>query len=281
MIRKIGLGLLAVLVLGAALWLQHTHQAGEQTALQAKLDQIVRVTHEPVLDCAQIAAQNPMVILALGQSNAANHGELSNAPQTPVTLIADGKCIMAADPLPGSTGNGGSIWSRLPHNLLAPGLQRPLVLSVMGVDATSIADWTSDKSLMQKRLTAHIKSMNAFSLSPHVVLWQQGEADARLGISGEAYGASLGKLANILTDAGSDAPILLALSTVCRSLPSGDIRTAITSMAAQNSRFKVGPDTDTLNDARSRFDGCHFSAMGLDHAARLWANELQFVFASI
>jgi hypothetical protein len=281
MIRKIGLGLLAALLAGSALWVNPTRHAVKRSNQLAKLDQIVRVTSEPVVDCTQIAAQHPFVILALGQSNAANHGERANRTNMPVALIADGKCIMATDPLPGSTGNGGSIWSRLPNYLSAPNLQRPLVLSVMGVDATSIADWTSDQSPLRKRLTDRIKLMKALGLLPQVILWQQGEADAGLGTTSEAYGNSLNKLADALTQAGSDAPIVMALSTVCRSAPNFEIRVEIAAKAAHHSRFKVGPDTDILNDAGSRFDGCHFSAAGLDQAAKLWAAELRLVFASI
>jgi hypothetical protein len=211
------------------------------------------------------------VILALGQSNAANHGEKANAADVPVLLIADNKCILAANPLPGSTGSGGSIWYRLPHYWLTLGRQRPLVLSVMGIDATSIADWTEDKSPLRQHLTDRVKSMKTLGLLPQFILWQQGEADARLGTTSEAYIAGLSKLAIALSQAGSDAPIVMAYSTVCHSAPNAGIRAAINSKVAQNSRFKIGPDTDTMIDMSSRFDGCHFSAKGLDHAAQLWA----------
>jgi len=281
MIRKIGFALLAVLVVGATFWILHTRQAVKQTALSAKLDQVVSVTHEPVLDCAQIAAQRPFVILALGQSNAGNHGEPTSPSHAPVMLFADGKCIMGTDPLPGSTGSGGSIWSRLPHNLLTTDLHRPVVLSVMGIDATLVADWTSDQSPLRQRLTDRVKSMKALGLLPQVILWQQGEADSRMGTTGEAYKVGLDRLAAALTQAGSDAPIVTAYSTVCHSTPAANIRTAITAQSTQKSRFKVGPDTDSLNDATMRFDKCHFSAHGLDHAAALWAKALQLIFASI
>ncbi len=272
MIRKIGLGLLAALAVGAALWGYSTNQPAKPTTLSAKLDQVVKVTTEPVLDCAHIAAQHPFVIMALGQSNAANHGELTTTRTAPVTLFTEGQCIKATDPLPGSTGRGGSIWSRLPG---------PLVISVMGIDATSIADWTDARSPLRQRLTSHIASMKTVGLLPTVILWQQGEADAKLGTTRAAYSAGLDKLANILTQAGTDAPIIMALSTVCRSNPIPDIRAAIITQAERDTRFKIGPDTDTLNDAALRVDGCHFSAAGLEQAARLWGKNLKLVFANI
>lgn len=281
MIRRFAIGLLTVILVGAAFWGHTLRQQVKNASLSTKLDQIVRVTNEPLVDCSLIAAQNPLVILALGQSNAANHGERTSTPSNPIILFANSKCILATDPLPGGTGSGSSIWSRLPRHLSMRNPKRPLVLSVIGIDATTITDWTSQQSPLPRLLTAHVKSMKAFGLLPQVVLWQQGEADARLGTSSEAYGAGLGKLANYLTDAGSDAPILLALSTVCRAEPNIAIRTAISTIALKNDRFKVGPDTDALNAADMRFDACHFSITGLNLAAKLWVSKLELIFASI
>lgn len=281
MIHKTILGLLAALLVASAIWGNHLHQLVKSSSLDSKLDRIVSVSSEPVQDCAQVAAQSPLVILALGQSNAGNHGEILDQTAVPVMLFAEGKCILAADPLPGSTGNGGSIWSRLPNYLLTLDQKRPVVLSVMGIDATSIAEWTNGEGLLRQQLTNRVQSMKALGLMPHVILWQQGEADAKLGTAKEAYSVGLDMLAKELLQAGTDAPVMAALSTVCRSLPNLDISTAITVKAAQNSRFIVGPNTDRLTDAGSRSDGCHFSASGLDQAARMWAKELRLVFASI
>jgi hypothetical protein len=277
MIHKVCLGLLAPIVVGAWLWAQHMHQIVKQTPLAAKLEQIVKVTHEPVLDCMQMAGLNPVVILILGQSNAANHGERDSATQTSVSLIADSKCILATNPLPGGTGRGDSIWSYLPVYLLHQELQRPLVLSIIGVDATSIADWTDDYSPLQHRLTNHIKSMKALGLLPTLILWHHGEADAQLGTTSVAYAAGLTRLAEVLSRSGADAPIVAALSTICRSLPSAVIREAIFTQSSRDKRFIVGPDTDRLNDVNLRIDGCHFSAPGLRQAAQFWAKELQLI----
>ena len=281
MIRKFSLGILATTLIVLAFWGHHMRQDVKRTSLSTKLDQIVGVTNEPSLDCAHIATQNPLVILALGQSNAANHGERTYTPGVPVVLFTNGKCIIATDPLPGSTGSGGSIWSHLPRYLKTPDPKRPLVLSVMGIDATTVSEWTDNRSPLARRLTAHVKSMKANNLLPQVVLWQQGEADARLGTSAQAYGAGLNKLSGILTQAGSEAPIIAAFSTVCRSAPNATIRSAVKAMAQTNDRFKVGPDTDALTNIIMRFDGCHFSTAGLDRAAQLWAGDLNILFVSI
>lgn len=249
-------------------------RAVNKTALEAKLAQIARVGGERRVSCASIAAQRPVVVLAIGQSNAANHGVLARGAAQPVVLVAEGQCILAVDPLPGGTGRGASIWQRLPQYFARLEPHRPLVLAVMGVDATSIEDWVGQKSPLGARLESQVKSMQALDLLPNVILWQQGEADARLGTAASAYGTGLGKLAKILDQAGSSAPIVMARSTVCRSSPYAPVRYAIEAKAAGNPRFWLGPDTDTLLGADLRPDGCHFSALGLDRASQLWADRI-------
>lgn len=127
----------------------------------------------------------------------------------------------------------------------------------------------------------HVKSMKVAGLLPHVILWQQGEADAQRGTTRDVYSSGLDRLEKNLTQAGTDSVIVSALSTVCRSPPNSAIRASIKAKATNSSRFKVGPDTDTLTDVDSRIDGCHFSSTGLDQAAKLWARELQHIFDSI
>lgn len=249
-------------------------RAFDKVALEAKLGQIARVGAEQRVSCASIAAQRPLVVLVIGQSNAANHGVLAQGAAQPVVLVAEGQCILAVDPLPGGTGRGASIWQRLPQYFSRLEPQRPLVMAVMGVDATSIEDWVGENSPLGGRLENQVKSMRALDLMPHLILWQQGEADARLGTTAAAYGAGLDKLAQILEQAGSNAPIVMARSTVCRSSPYAAVRYAIEAKAASNPRFRLGPDTDTLLEADLRQDGCHLSAQGLDRAAELWASTI-------
>lgn len=187
-----------------------------------------------------------------------------------MTLVTEGKCIKASDPLPGGTGTGSSIWQRLPALLSTQKDSRPIVLSVMAVDATSIADWTAARSPLGARLTAHVTTMRQLGLAPDLVLWQQGEADARSGTGSGDYAAGLARLAAMLGEAGSNAPIILARSTVCLSGPNAAIRGAIESTVSRDRRFRLGPDTDTLSAETFR-EGCHLTSEGLESAAKMWA----------
>lgn len=70
------------------------------------MEQIVLIGKHTEVPCVEVAATQPLVLLALGQSNAGNHGALPSHAAESVTLIAEGKCIRATDPLPGGTGQG-------------------------------------------------------------------------------------------------------------------------------------------------------------------------------
>lgn len=265
--NRIALGLLLLM---PAFWLTIKLISTPYKALQAKLDQIVPISNERVIPCRQVLKQHPQVILALGQSNAANSGGRAQKAIAPITLFAEGACLMAVDPLPGGTGQGGSIWSRLPHHMSILRPQQSVVLSLLGVDGTSIEEWTADSSPLRKRLEHHLNVMKATGLTPQLILWQQGEAEARTGTTEAAYGAGLDQLAAVLELNGIQAPIVVAQSTVCRSAPNAQIRAAISAKVANNARFKQGPDTDTLIGQDLRQDGCHFSEAGLDKAAQHW-----------
>jgi hypothetical protein len=252
----------------------HLGNSSENNKLAIKLEKIIRVDGEAIVSCEKLAAQKPIVILALGQSNAANHGARGIDADVPVALIADGKCVMAVDPLPGGTGVGGSIWYRVPRHFAKLEPRRPIVMSVLAVDATSINDWTNEKSLLRERLSQQLKSMQALGLAPNFALWQQGETDASSGTSQADYSAGLDKLAGILDEEKINAPLVLALSTVCRSEPNAMIRAAIEEKVVSNPRFQLGPDTDYDIHEGLRSKKCHFSSEGLDRAAQLWASTL-------
>ena len=243
----------------------------DASSLPARLERIVAAGKHEEVSCAELAASHPLVLLALGQSNAGNHGVLSGRVSEPITLIAEGKCLKASDPLPGGTGAGGSIWQRLPAELATQGMARPVVLSVLAVDASTIADWTDPQSPLASRLANHVSSMSRLGLPPDLILWQQGEADALVGTSSNDYSAGLVRLATALKKAGTNASIILALSTICRAPPNASIRASIEDATASGDHhFRLGPDTDTLSSETHR-NGCHLTAEGLDSAAKMWA----------
>jgi len=264
--------LLLVLTIGALV----LYRAREQdAALNARLQSVQRLAGQQEVACSELRARRPLVLLAIGQSNAGNHGTAAPTALAPVPLIVDDRCVLADDPLPGATGSGASIWRRLPDAVARQGVVRPVVLGVLAVDATAIDDWTRERSPLRLGLQARLAAMRRVGLAPSLVLWQQGEADAAAGNGTQAYAEGLAALAATLTEAGSDAPILLARSTACRSSANEAIRAAIEAAPIDNPRMRLGPDTDLLQGSRMRSDGCHFSADGLDAAAKMWAERIK------
>ncbi|MBT9501019.1 MAG: hypothetical protein IV092_07225 [Burkholderiaceae bacterium] len=266
--------LAGLLLLSAAAGLYARQRLTQERQIEAKLALIAPVRHDSRVNCAELLQRKPLLLLALGQSNAGNHGSPGPASMEPIAMVSGPDCLFAKDPLPGATGRGGSIWSRLPA-VLSPALGgRQIVMSVLAVDASPIADWTRADSPIVKRLKAQIEALNDVGLRPDLVLWQQGEADARLRTEAENYLAGLRRLATLLEQAGVSAPLMLARSTVCRSEPNREIQNAIDAALALGPRFVAGPDTDALVGIDGRFDGCHFNARGLDRAADAWSDKI-------
>ncbi len=246
---------------------------GTSEPLETRIAQIQHVGSLPEISCAELAKTRPLVLLALGQSNAGNHGSGPEPAGETINIIADGKCVRSRDPLPGATGRGGSIWSHLPRLLVEGTGNRQIVLSVLAVDATSISDWTDPQHPLKNLLSDRIASMVKLGLPLSLILWQQGEADSRDGTTENDYMTGLTKLATIIDKAGANAPILLARSTLCKSAPEENIRNAIARIVAKDSRFRLGPDTDTLSGDNYR-TGCHLKIAGLESAARMWASVI-------
>ena len=249
-------------------------QSRRESALENRLGQMVPVGTESEVLCPSRAGPRPLILLALGQSNAGNHGAPGAQTMDLVTMIAGDKCISAHDPLPGATGTGASIWPRVAAQVSRDQTGRQVLISLLALESSSIDEWTRPGSALRQRLASQLASMKRLGLPPDYILWQQGEADARDGTSANQYATKLDQLADILSQAGANAPILLAQSTVCRTLPNTEIRTAMTLRVAQGGRWRKGPDTDTLIGSQFRRDGCHLSAAGLEATAKMWAAEL-------
>lgn len=244
--------------------------------IKTRLLSVVAARPEQRVDCAELVRTKPLVLLALGQSNAGNHGAFAKSEDAPIALVAGVDCLLADDPLPGATGTGGSIWRHLPGALASDLAGRKVLISVLAVDATSMGDWTHPKSSLARRLVEQIQALKQLGLMPDFVLWQQGEADARNGTVAAEYQRGLASLAALLNQAGVQAPLVLARSTVCRSLPNEAIRAAIEqTVATTPGNFILGPDTDRLQGDTYRSDGCHLSQAGLKQAAAQWAAVLR------
>jgi len=229
------------------------------------------------VSCAGFARPDAAVLLSLGQSNSANDSEQESRyrPRGRVFNfnLFDGRCYQAQDPLLGTTGSGGSYLSRL-GDLLDGSPAFPSVLLVpIAHGNTWIPDWTPD-GIMHPRVLRVLDQLRAADVTVSHILWQQGEAEGSLlDPDIAAYRRDLLAIVGDVRNAGIAAPFYVASSTICNDEPNAAVRAAQLSVVDEGKMIRRGPDTDTIPSIE-RFDGCHLTATGLDHMARLWRDVL-------
>lgn len=268
--RKVLIVLMGGLVLLALAFIWH-RSLPVCSALSDRLASIYPAEDGSVVPCPWEIGDRPLMILVLGQSNAGNHGATPAHDTSPALFFYQGRCYLTAGPAPGATGKGGNIWTYL-SPLLSTELQRPVVFSVLAVDATSITEWTAESAL-RELVVKTIRQGKAHGFIPELVLWQQGEADARSGMSGAEYRQKLDKLRASIRNELERGAMIVAQSTRCRNEGSEDIRRVLGEAAEGRSGVILGPDTDALQ-GDFRLDGCHFSLSGLKAASSLWASVI-------
>jgi hypothetical protein len=108
-----------------------------------------------------------------------------------------------------------------------------------------------------------------------MLCWHQGEADANhTGMSAAEYCRYFRSMLREVREAGVDAPVYVALATLCEEAPHpfqnrAEIRRGQKELISIRDRILPGPDTDTIGIEHRR-DGCHFAASGQELAAQAW-----------
>jgi hypothetical protein len=208
-----------------------------------------------------------------GQSNASNSGESRGEPHAGVFEVYGGRLYEARDPLLGAAGDGGSVWLRLGALEVTGGHFDTVVLVPFAVSTSEIARWAPGGNLHDALLRV-ISDAHERGLTFTHLLWQHGEADALAHTSGQAYRERFLAMLAAIRRAGVSAPIYVARASRCgRVRPVEEIRTAQSALIEPAKGVLAGPDTDALGFAL-RYDGCHFSAEGLDRAAELWRDAI-------
>jgi hypothetical protein len=221
-------------------------------------------------------AERTGVILAIGQSNVANHAarRMTTRHGDRVLSYFNGKCHISASPLLGATSDGGEYLTMLADRLVDDGVYRTVIIVSSGIGGTPIARWQSNGDL-NAMLMATLRE-----LSPRYrvtdVIWHQGESDVANGTTSEAYAAAFASLVASLTENGVDAPIYTAVSTRCGTSWNADnpIARAQRSLAP-GKRVQVAADTDALLAPEDRDDTCHLSESGQRKVATAYARAIR------
>lgn len=229
-------------------------------------------------DCGTVfQGQEPVVVLVMGQSNAANHADpapAGGAPGSQMPVLHLGGCGLAGAPVPGGTGTGGSLWPAVNQALGGRWAGRPIVWAEIAVDASTIGEWTAPNSQLRTYWQQQIDRIKGTPWPVVAVLWQQGEADARDRTAMADYRDALAALRTGVAARGIDAPWWIARSTYCPPHDGGQVREAVRELLViPNSGFREGPDTDTISLPLR--NGCHFTAEGAARAAAMWAEVLK------
>lgn len=240
------------------------------------------------------------VIFSFGQSNATNISpELRAAPNSVVNFNPfDGQCYPAIDPLLGTGGSGGAIWTVLGSRLVEDGIYDAVILVPGAVGGSSINRWSNPRDL-GARIAWFGEAMRRANVRVTHVLFVQGSADqyaapryARLrpsefGPFGGADGHSMRseryidhflQVMVLLQEAGMEAPVYVAVSTRCGQViadKGGPVAAAQRELPRRHRAIHLGPDIDAMPETAFSLDKCHLSSPGVAMVADEWRSILR------
>lgn len=262
-------------------------QVGVQTVssnarLALKLEKDWRKLSPPNLSTHVVAnCPNPedaIVLATVGQSNAGNHNSSHSMtlPGEGVFVYYDGGCFVAKDPVPGSGGSGGSLWPDLGKRISAR-TGRPVVLINGAVGTSQWGDWLDRRSGYLAAFEGRLMEARKAGYKPHMVLWHQGETDARTNVSANVQQKNLSGLADELLRVAPEAKLYVFRVSVCNRGKEAEPNDATIKMQAdlskKSDRIVVGMNTDILGDDY-RWDRCHFNSLGREAINTVLEKEL-------
>ncbi|MEM8551965.1 MAG: TIGR00180 family glycosyltransferase [Pseudomonadota bacterium] len=210
-------------------------------------------------------------IIAVGQSNIANHG-VGRARSDFGAAMLGGERAPIADPIPGASGAEGSIWPRFADNMAARSDIADLILTNIAQGGTSADDWAPGGP-HHERLTEALAAAAGRTNVLNVVVWHQGERDTLLGTSRATYAAALRDIRDTVRAMLPGAHIVICRASLRAAQTSRAVITAQTNVALAHEDCVLGPNTDVLG-ASYRRDGTHFNTEGLDAFADLLCDTI-------
>jgi hypothetical protein len=217
------------------------------------------------------------VILGVGQSNIGNEGDPKAlfAPKGQVYNFNffNGRCYRAKDPLLGAGMNRSNALTRVGDLLTERGYYQRVLLVPIAHGGTFASEWAPG-GRMFPRVQLTFDRLKERNIKLTHIMWQQGEAEAaQEKADPEQWKWYFNSFVSAIRAKGSYAPIYVAQCTVCCNDPNEQIRSAQREVVSRGAGILPGPDLDTIG-REERWDGCHFSAIGLRHAADLWCSAL-------
>ena len=214
-----------------------------------------------------------LVLLIIGQSNAANSSGQRQPARDRVVNYFDGKCYVASSPLLGTTSIGGEPWTLLGTKLITAGIADQVILVPSAMSGSSIVQWQdgAELNLMLRSVLSGVSVHYKITQ----ILWHQGENDYGTSMTKEQYVEKFMSLVKSIRAERVDAPIYVSVASRCEltDVPwtaSNPIADAQRSLPNAEARILQGVDTDALIDPSDRMDDCHFGASGQEKFANAW-----------
>jgi hypothetical protein len=222
--------------------------------------------------------EKTMIALTFGQSNAGNYGKNAYTPHNAFVFnFYNGKLYTAKDPLIGTAGKGGSVWTRLGDQLIDSGLYNKVIFVPIAVGGSAIERWGSGDCF--KKLQQTLNILDSLHIRLTHIFWHQGETDNILNTSKAKYKENLAAIfqalqkyqsADFYVSVASYHPVAIAKPLGVDNV----IRDAQKEFINENKGVLAGPDTDTLIHAIHRHDSVHFSDFGMSIFAQQWLNAI-------
>ena len=228
----------------------------------------------------EVKSPNTMIALAIGQSNAASTSNQTYTTKNAVFSYYKGSLYKAMEPLLGSGGDGGCVWTILADKLIDSGLYQKVILIPIAVGSTRIEDWTVGKE--SKKLNEVLDDLNSKGIKLTHIFWHQGESNT--GDDKNNYKANLKLLLRNIRKHNQPAPFYCSVATynfyVNNAFNGVDtvLQNAQKEFVLENDNVISGPNTDSIIYAIDRYDSQHFSAIGNLKYADLWFKALKNSF---
>lgn len=210
------------------------------------------------------APQDALVLIIGGQSNAANNIPTPHEAGPDVAVWFNGRCYPAADPLLGTSGVDGSIWSVL-GDRLATQLSRPVLLIVVPVAGSQFGDWMDPRSGYYEAMMERVSSARDAGYRPDMTLWHHGETDAAANRDMENLKSAATAVFDRMTADMPETPIYLFQATRCtgvyRENGVPEVIDVMRAVADAHPNVITGMNTDVL-EREYRWDKCHFNSAG-------------------
>jgi hypothetical protein len=210
-----------------------------------------------------------MHILAIGQSNLANHCGTPAASDFG-EVVHHGATSPLKDPIAGGTGDLGSVWPRVADELQRQQWPGSLRLTLAAKGGTSVQEWAPGGPCYEA-LTERFARGDGEGVT-HVV-WQQGEKDTLLETTAAAYTTDFLRMYDGITAVIGVVPWIICRTSYRFGVTSDAVVGAQSELASSLELAIAGPDLDSLGPAFRR-DDTHFNDEGLSRFAAMLAQVI-------